>query len=102
MVAQQPVEIDGEADSETDENSSSSSEEGTLCFLLSVLFYEAYCSMKHTVQYDVLLENLNVLFLCTMYCFYVLCTVSIKRSVQYYLLHEKLNVLFLCTMYCFH
>ena len=35
MVAEEPAEIDGEIDSE---NSSSSSEEGTLCFLLRVLF----------------------------------------------------------------
>ena len=38
MVAEEPAEIDGEIDSESDENPSSSSEEGTLCFLLSVLF----------------------------------------------------------------
>ena len=35
LVAEEPAEIDGEIDSE---NSSSSSEEGTLCFLLRVLF----------------------------------------------------------------
>ena len=34
------------------------------------VFYQAYCSIKCFVHYYLLLERLNVLFLCTMYCFY--------------------------------